>query len=356
MSASPRPDQSIILSYQECKFCSSPNGFVFYDSHGYCYTCNEVWFGEDYDQALEDMNEMHWTFRDDKTRVADPDHYFGFVYLITNKKNQRKYVGCKQYWQMRHRKRYKPSNWKVYTSSSKELCADIEKIGKRNFKFEIIQEYTTKRGLHYYEQYYQMKYHVLTAVLEGTDQKEYYNKNVGGVRFYVPLEKYEDPEYKKKISVFAKAQWADPEYKKKMSASVKAQWADPENRKKHSATVKARWADPNSAFNSPEFRKKQSEDAKAQWADPEHRKKQKKTRDDPEYKKKWSVARSKGPYRITFDTGREIIIDNMTKWSKENGYNRGNLSDILNKTTARTKHKDIVKVERIGENPSDMGE
>ena len=323
MSAAPRPDQSIIRSYQECKFCSSHNGFVFYDSHGYCYTCNEIWFGEDYDQALEDMNEMHWTFRDDKTRVSDPEEYFGFVYLITNKKNQRKYVGCKQYWQMRHRKRYKPSNWKVYTSSSKELCADIEKIGKRNFKFEIIQEYETKRGLHYYEQYYQMKYHVLTAVLEGTDQKEYYNKNVGGIRFYCPVETYEDPEWIKKRSVAAKAQWDDPERRKKQSAATKAQWADPE------------------------FRKKQSEDAKAQWADPEHRKKQQKTRDDPEYKKKMSVARSRGPYRITFDTGREITIDNMTKWSKENGYNQGNLSDVLNKTTARTKHKDIVKVERL---------
>ena len=297
MSAAPRPDQSIILSYQECKFCSSPNGFVFYDSHGYCYTCNEVWFGEDYDQALEDMNEMHWTFRDDKIRVADPDHYFGFVYLITNKKNQRKYVGCKQYWQMRHRKRYKPSNWKVYTSSSKELCADIEKIGKRNFKFEIIQEYTTKRGLHYYEQYYQMKHHVLTAVLEGTDQKEYYNKNVGGVRFYVPLEKYEDPEYRKK-----------------RSASAKAQWADPENRKKQSA------------------------------------------------------SHSKGPYRITFDTGREITTDNLTRWAKSNGYHTGAISSLLTGKPLfdkrrgkdykykRTKHKDIVKVERIGEHPSDMGE
>ena len=314
MSAAPRPDQSIILSYQECKFCSSPNGFVFYDSHGYCYTCNEVWFGEDYDQALEDMNEMHWTFRDDKTRVADPDHYFGFVYLITNKKNQRKYVGCKQYWQMRHRKRYKPSNWKVYTSSSKELCADIEKIGKRNFKFEIIQEYETKRGLHYYEQYYQMKYHVLTAVLEGTDQKEYYNKNVGGVRFYVPLERWEDPEY-------IKNRYHNPEYLKKRSEATKAQWADP-----------------NSAFNT------------------------------PEYKKKKSVAMSKGPYRITFDTGREIIIDSLRGWAKSNGYSQGALSDLLGGEPVfdrrrgkdykykRTKHKDIVKVERIGENPSDMGE
>ena len=276
MSAAPRPDQSIILSYQECKFCSSSNGFVFYDSHGYCYTCNEVWFGEDYDQALEDMNEMHWTFRDDKTRVSDPDHYFGFVYLITNKKNHRKYVGCKQYWQMRHRKRYKPSNWKVYTSSSKELCADIEKIGKRNFKFEIIQEYETKRGLHYYEQYYQMKYHVLTAVLEGTDQKEYYNKNVGGVRFYVPLETYEDPAHGRAIS----------------------------------------------------------------------------------------AAMSKGPYRITFDTGREIIIDNLKGWAKENNYYDQLLYHILNKTKTkrnkkdkkaylRKRHKDIIGVERV---TNDMGE
>ena len=72
-----------------------------------------------------------------------------------------------------------------------------------------------------------------------------------------------------------------------------------------------------------------------------------KVRDGPEYKKKLSDAMSKGPYRITFDTGREITIDNMTKWSKENGYNQGNLSDVLNKTTARTKHKDIVKVERL---------
>ena len=304
MSAAPRPDQSIIRSYQECKFCSSHNGFVFYDSHGYCYTCNEIWFGEDYDQALEDMNEMHWTFRDDKTRVSDPEEYFGFVYLITNKKNQRKYVGCKQYWQMRHRKRYKPSNWKVYTSSSKELCADIEKIGKRNFKFEIIQEYTTKRGLHYYEQYYQMKHHVLTAVLEGTDQKEYYNKNVGGIRFYCPVETYEDPEYLKKKS----------------------------------ASMKAQRADPNSAYNT------------------------------PEYRKKISVANSKGPYRITFDTGREITIDNLTRWAKSNGYSQGSLSVLLGGKPVfdkrrgkdykfkRTKHKDIVKVERIGENPSDMGE
>ena len=270
-----RPDQSIILSYQECKFCGSSDGFVFYDSHGYCYHCSEVWFGQDYDRALEDMHRMHWTFRDDKTRVPQPDEYFGFVYIITNKKTQRKYIGCKQYWQMRHRKRYKPSNWKVYTSSSKELCEDIDKIGKRNFKFEIIQEYETKRGLHYYEQYYQMKYHVLTAVLEGTDQREYYNKNVGGIRFYVPLERWEDPEWKRKAD----------------------------------------------------------------------------------------GLKLKGPYKITFDTGKEITIDNLKGWAKENNYHDQLLYHILNKTKTkrnkkdkkaylRKRHKDIIGVERV---TNDMG-
>ena len=131
---------------------------------------------------------MHWVFKDNKTRVPDPDTYFGFVYVISNKLTSRQYIGCKQYWHMRKRKRHKPSNWKIYVSSSKDLHKDIKKLGKINFKFEIIQEYNTKRGLHYYEQYYQMKYHVLTAVIKGTDEPAYYNKNVGGIRFYAPLE------------------------------------------------------------------------------------------------------------------------------------------------------------------------
>jgi len=211
---------------------------------------------------------MHWTFRDDKTRVPQPDEYFGFVYVITNKLTTKQYIGCKQYWQMRKRKRHKPSNWRVYTSSSKDLNEDINKLGKRRFKFEIIQEYKTKRGIHYYEQYYQMKHHVLTAVIEGSDEPAYYNKNIGGVRFYVPLEVYEDPEHRKKLS--------------------------------------------------------------------------------------------KGPYRITFDTGKEIIVESLRPWAKENNYTNQMLFDILNKrerqrfkgntkTYPRKRHKDIVKVERLSD-------
>lgn len=215
---------------------------------------------------------MHWTFRDDKTRAPQPDEYFGFVYVISNKLTTKQYIGCKQYWQMRKRKRHKPSNWRVYTSSSKDLNEDIAKIGKRRFKFEIIQEYKTKRGLHYYEQFYQMKHHVLTAVIEGSDEPAYYNKNVGGVRFYVPLEVYEDPERSRKIS----------------------------------------------------------------------------------------VSNSKGPYRITFDTGKEIIVDNLTGWARENNYQNPLLFDMLHnrkkwrmkgvkKAYPRNRCKDVVKVERLSD-------
>ena len=233
---------------------------------------------------------MHWTFRDDKTRVPQPDEYFGFVYVITNKVTTKQYIGCKQYWQMRKRKKHKPSNWRVYTSSSKDLNEDIDKLGKRRFKFEIIQEYKTKRGLHYYEQFYQMKHHVLTAVIEGTDEPAYYNKNVGGVRFYVPLEVYEDPEF----------------IQKKSEASLR-NWADPEYRKKHSQAV--------------------------------------------------SKAMCKGPYRITFDTGklrpfpqrREITVDNLTVWAKENNYDATHLYKMLIKNSKRKSHKDIIKVERLSD-------
>ena len=234
---------------------------------------------------------MHWTFKDDKTRVPQPDEYFGFVYVITNKVTTKQYIGCKQYWQMRKRKKHKPSNWRVYTSSSKDLNEDIDKLGKRRFKFEIIQEYKTKRGLHYYEQFYQMKHHVLTALIEGTDEPAYYNKNVGGVRFYVPLEVYEDPEHRKKLSEVAKAKWADPEYKKKHSQII-------------------------------------------------------------------SETMRKGPYRITFNTGKEITIDNLRNWAEENNYHNPTLFDMLNnrkrqrvkgdtKAYPVNRCKDIIKVERL---------
>jgi hypothetical protein len=73
--------------------------------------------------------------------------------------------------------------------SSKYLKKDIEKIGKKNFKFEVIDEFKNKRSLKYYEMYYQVKWNVLTATLKDSDEFAYYNSFIGG-RFCRPLENY----------------------------------------------------------------------------------------------------------------------------------------------------------------------
>ena len=127
---------------------------------------------------------MHWIF------YKKPDlTQFGFVYIITNLKNKKSYIGCKQYFNYKKTKKKSESNWKTYMGSSKHLLEDIEKIGKENFQFEIIAEFKNKRSLKYYECYYQIKYNVLTKTLEGTDEAAYYNNYVGG-KFYRPVQEY----------------------------------------------------------------------------------------------------------------------------------------------------------------------
>ena len=80
-------------------------------------------------------------------------------------------------------------NWKSYMGSSKTLSEDIEKIGKKHFKFEIIAEFGNKRSLKYYECYYQIKYNVLTSTLEGTDEPAFYNNYIGG-KFSRPIQEH----------------------------------------------------------------------------------------------------------------------------------------------------------------------
>ena len=138
----------------------------------------------------------HWLqFETDEPFVPNLKK-FGFVYLIINTQNGKGYVGCKQYY---IGKAKKESKWQTYMGSSKYLKADIKKIGKENFRFEVIAEYKNKRSLRYYEMYYQVKWNVLTAVIEGTDEPAFYNSYVGG-KFYPPVESYQDPERNRKIS------------------------------------------------------------------------------------------------------------------------------------------------------------
>ena len=125
---------------------------------------------------------MHWEYK----KNPDIKSNFGFVYRITHKKTKKAYIGCKQYFVTRKGKKVE-SNWKVYTGSSKHLNEEIKRLGKKQFRFQIVGEYKNKSSLRYYECYYQMIYHVLTSTLEGTDEPAYYNNYVGG-KFYRPVQ------------------------------------------------------------------------------------------------------------------------------------------------------------------------
>ena len=133
---------------------------------------------------------MHWKVRDKRKRFVPYLNKFGFVYIITNKKTGKAYIGCKQYLLGKGKKK---SKWEVYMGSSKTLLEDIKKLGKKHFKFEVIAEYKNKRSLRYYECYYQMKYNVLATILEGTDEPAFYNSYVGG-KWYRPVENYIDED------------------------------------------------------------------------------------------------------------------------------------------------------------------
>tara|TARA_B100000029_G_scaffold386107_1_gene381877 strand:+ start:337 stop:975 length:639 start_codon:yes stop_codon:yes gene_type:complete len=165
------------------------------------------------------MVDHHWlVYKKDEEFVPNLDK-FGFVYLITNLHSGKGYIGCKQY-KLYNKLKERESDWKTYTGSSKWLNEDIKKIGKEHFKFEIIAEYKNRRSLRYYELYYQMKFNVLSSTIEGTDEPAYYNSRVGG-KFYRPVESYEDPEYRKKMSEVIKKKYEDPEYRKKHGENIK---------------------------------------------------------------------------------------------------------------------------------------
>jgi len=112
------------------------------------------------------------------TEGFTPDEMYGFVYLITNLKNQKKYVGKKFFWNQKTlpitktRKRRKKlkveSDWRKYYGSSKHLCTDIEDFGIENFSREILIFCKTKGECAYMETKIQFERDVLL-----TD--EYYN-------------------------------------------------------------------------------------------------------------------------------------------------------------------------------------
>ncbi|NDB81397.1 MAG: hypothetical protein EB127_01420, partial [Alphaproteobacteria bacterium] len=104
------------------------------------------------------MDLGHWILAEGVNLTEDT---FGFIYEIFNTVTGKKYIGKKQCKSKLKRKplkgkknkriEIKESDWKVYTSSSNELNADIVKYGKDKFIFKILKPCKSKWELAYFE-------------------------------------------------------------------------------------------------------------------------------------------------------------------------------------------------------------
>ena len=128
--------------------------------------------------------ENPWTYLERTFNSSDVRDYFGFVYLITNKSNQRQYIGRKYFWSFRtppgkKRKVKQESDWKKYYGSCPELKKDLKLYGKEIFKREILSLHTTKGTCNYEETKQLFLNNVLSEALDdGTPA--YYNSNILG--------------------------------------------------------------------------------------------------------------------------------------------------------------------------------
>lgn len=100
----------------------------------------------------------------------DLNSYVGFVYMIQNLVDGRRYIGKKLFKFSRtkqvkgKRKRFKiESDWKTYFSSSEALKADVERLGPDSFRREILRLCKTKAECSYWEAKLQFEHDVLLS-------------------------------------------------------------------------------------------------------------------------------------------------------------------------------------------------
>jgi len=119
----------------------------------------------------------NWTYNNEVVNDL-PEDVEGFVYVITNLTDNRKYIGKKLArfkttkpplkGKKNKRRGFKESDWREYWGSSDHLNADVKKLGQDKFTREILHYCPSKGILSYMEAKEQFDRKVL-------ETDEYYN-------------------------------------------------------------------------------------------------------------------------------------------------------------------------------------
>ena len=129
---------------------------------------------------------MAWKYNNEDFTEA-PKGMEGFVYLITNLTNNKKYIGKKNFWTRQKdrktgRRKTKEGPWQSYWGSCEELIADVKELGEDKFLREILYLCPHKKSMSFYETMEQFKRDVIL-------REDYYNTNVEGKFFSSEVER-----------------------------------------------------------------------------------------------------------------------------------------------------------------------
>ena len=126
--------------------------------------------------------EYNWKYKNKLFESEDIGDYVGFVYIITDLSNNKKYIGKKNFWstrrlpplkgKSRRRTVKKESDWKDYFGSSEQVKLLVESQGQNSFTREILHLCKTKGEMSYLEAKEQFDRNVLFS-------DEYYNEFIG---------------------------------------------------------------------------------------------------------------------------------------------------------------------------------